>query len=75
MAIGFYRNRTSAQLNAQNACPNRYGIDFSKETIIFTKMEALVQSGNFAQTRRARHGYHAVSSRAAVTQTPKWLIC
>ncbi len=48
MEIGFCSNLTTVQLNAQNACSNIMDIDFSKETIIFTKMKALVQSGAFS---------------------------
>lgn len=44
-------NLATAQLNAQNARANVMDIDFSEETVIFTKMNVLVQSGAFALTQ------------------------
>ena len=44
-------NLTTAQLNAQNARSNIMDIDFSEETINFTRMNVLTQSGAFALTQ------------------------
>lgn len=44
-------NLSTAQVNAQNAYSNIMDIDFSEETIIFTKMNVLMQSGSFALTQ------------------------
>ena len=44
MKIDFCGNLPIAQRNPRNAYSNIMNIDFSKETIIFTKMKALAQA-------------------------------
>lgn len=44
-------NLTTTQINVQNAFSHIMDIDFSQETMVFTRMNILTQSGSFALTQ------------------------